>query len=411
MASSEIDRLIWLKRCSSYASFVPLVLYLPIGLALGVLRFFIFLHACLLSYLLPNGFPFKRLMLRVMLAVTGLPISTQGVPSNDCKKKVVIANHVSNLDPFILALLNPLILTLEAPSPQLASAKGKLTTYDIPGDRDHSDTINVVKNKMTECEEPLLFFPERLKTNGRSGILKFSMLPFELDCPIQPVTIQAYRYLFDIRVSTHSSTLFEDIAWCFLTPLTLFKIRYLPVTEKKRDESKEEFVVRVQQNMAKSMGLSASQFTHHDVIEHIKSVTTKERVPPPRIEPQKSPELTMTASPQPPQPTLTSSDAELTKMVKQVKDVLPDIPSQCILSDLRKTKDVDATIANILDGRIDPSQWKDTPEKPMISLSQGLSFKASNFENNARARQMSFQERKQAMLEAARLKYRTKHGL
>lgn len=408
MASSEIDKTIWLKRYSGFVSLVPLVLYLPIGLALGVLRFFIFLHACLISHILPDGFPLKRLILRVMLTVTGLPISVQGNPSVD-KRKVIIANHVTNLDPFILALLNPLILTLEPSSTQLACTKGKLKTYDIPGDRDQNNLVQVLKNKMRESTEPLLFFPERVKTNGRNSLLKFSKLPFDLDCPIQPVTIQAYRYLFDVRVSTHSSTLYEDIAWCFLTPMTLFKIRYLPVTEKKKDESKEDFVSRVQLNMAKSMGLSASELTHHDVIEHIKTTTAREIATAPTIVPHQASKPAVTS--QATQISPVSSDAELTKMLKQVRDVLPDVPSQSIMSDLRKTRDVDATITNILDGKVDTAQEKDVSEVPLTSLSQGVSFKASSFERSVKGRQLSFQERKQAMLETARLNYRIKHGL
>jgi len=414
-ALSGVEKLVWLKRYSSYSKLVPLVLYLPFGLAIGVLRFFIFLHACLLSFLLPNGFPLKRLILRIMLTVTGLPISIQGMPTIDCKKKVVIANHVTNLDPFILALLNPMILTLETSTPHLNCTKGKLKTLELPGDKDHSEVVQHVNAKIRDINEPLLFFPERFKTNGRNGVLKFSTLPFDLDCPIQPVTIQAYRYLFDIHVSTHSSSIYEDLFWCFLTPMTIFKVRYLPVTEPKQDESKDEFMKRVQVNMARSLGVTASDLTAHDVQDYVKKQAAKETAPraprrplPPRA-PVQAPLQAPVASP----PACQSGDAEVKVMLKQVKDVLPDVPDGCILADLRSTKDVDTTIANILDGRVDPSQYKDEPEKPLTSLTSnaGMLFKASSFAKLPKARQMSFQERKVAMLEAARLKYRIKHGL
>ena len=54
-----------------------------------------------------------------------------------------------------------------------------------------------------------------------------------------------------------------------------FVVRYLPVTERKQDEQNHEFVTRVQQNMARSLGLTASELTYHDVIEHIKSFSVK----------------------------------------------------------------------------------------------------------------------------------------
>lgn len=407
MASSEIRSTIWLSRCSSYSSLLPMVFYLPIGLCLGVIRFCIFLHACLLSYILPQRFPLKRLILRIMLAVTGLPISIQGNPCSDKKKKVFIANHVTNLDPFILSLLNPLILSLENPSSLLSSTKGKINTFVLPGDKDHNEVVNQAKKKVAENEAPLLFFPERIKTNGRKNILKFSTLPFELDYPIQPVTIQAYRYLFNINVSTFSSNLFEDIAWCFLTPMTVFKIRYLPVTERKRDEETLEFVTRVQLNMARSLGLSASELSSHDIVEHVKTVAVKGQVPSSRPVNQPSKNIPQTVLKESSQ----SLDSEMSKMVKQVQDVLPDVPSHCIVCDLRTTKDVDATIANILDGKVDTSNPKEISDKPSTSLSEGAAFKANTFPSDARGRQMSFKERKQAMLEAARLKYKMKHGL
>ena len=47
------------------------------------------------------------------------------------------------------------------------------------------------------------------------------------------------------------------------------------MTERKKDETNEEFVTRVQTNMAKSLGLSASQFTYNDVIDHIKTLSSR----------------------------------------------------------------------------------------------------------------------------------------
>lgn len=45
-----------------------------------------------------------------MLSVTGLPIAVQGALSTDVKKKILVANHITSLDPFILDFLHPDIL-------------------------------------------------------------------------------------------------------------------------------------------------------------------------------------------------------------------------------------------------------------------------------------------------------------
>lgn len=397
MLESEFESIISICRYPNYVSFLPLILYLPIGLALGVIRVGIFLHVCLMSYILPASFPFKCIILRVMLSVAGLPISTQGTIHTDSKKKILIANHVTNLDPFILALLYPSILTFESSTSQQQNSKH----FVLPADKSHSDILKNLKDKVEESNEPLLFFPEKIKTNGKSTLLKFSLLPFEADYPIQPVTIQVHRYFFDINVSTYASSFYEDLIWCLLLPVTCFKIKCLPITERKKDESREDFANRVQSNMAKSLGFSSSPYSSYDIKDFIKKRKLSDKA---LTHEQKLENLCpkhFTAEP-------VNEDDELQRMVKQVKDVLPDTPTHSILTDLKKTRDVDITITNILEGKI--SQPNPEPLVPR-SMPESLSFKASKFETQAFARQLSFAERKQAMLDAARLKYRIKHGL
>ncbi|KAH9491516.1 Ancient ubiquitous protein 1 [Bulinus truncatus] len=284
MSEFDLDSIIAINRYPSYVTLLPLVLYLPIGLALCLIRIFIFLHICLLSYILPAKFPFKCIILRVMLCVTGLPITSQGLLQTDNKKKIIIANHISSLDPFVFSLLHPNVLVIEN-----VNTSGHLQTYlnncfVLPSDKSRSEILKQLKDKVEESSEPILFFPEQIKTNGRSSLLKFSLLPFEVDIPIQPVTIQVHRYLFDINVSTYASSFYEDLIWCLLLPVTCFSVKYLPVTMNKRDESREEFAGRVQSNMAKSLNLRASSYNYYDVVEHCKRKQISERfVPVPKL--------------------------------------------------------------------------------------------------------------------------------
>uniref|UniRef100_A0A0B7AWK7 Lipid droplet-regulating VLDL assembly factor AUP1 n=1 Tax=Arion vulgaris TaxID=1028688 RepID=A0A0B7AWK7_9EUPU len=340
-----------------------------------------------------------------MLSATGLPISVQGVLNTDVKKKILVSNHVTNFDPFILTFLHPNVLVLDSPNcgkNQLKPSK----TFDLPSDKNRDDVLIMVKEKIRDSEEALLFFPEKLKTNGKTSLLKFSQLPFDVDCPIQPITIQVKRFFFDISVSTFSSSTYEDLIWCLILPLTLFKIKYLPVTERKRDETREEFATRFQSNMAKSLGLTTSSYSHHDVTEYIKKKTVvnqegpsaKHRAKLEDVPPSDSDRQVKTAT----------LDLEMERMVRQVKDVLPDTPTEIIVSDLKRTRDVDTSITNILEGKVEYSKPNQKVETSLRSP-EGLSFKATKFEINASARQLSFAERKQAMLEAARLIYRSKN--
>ncbi|CAG5118337.1 unnamed protein product [Candidula unifasciata] len=332
MADTEIERIISLARYTNYAALFPVLLYLPIGLLLGLIRLCIFIHICLLSYILPSSFPLKRVILRAMLSVTGLPIAVHGALSTDVKKKILVSNHVTSLDPFILDFLHPDILVLESAG-YSKSLLEPCRTFEIPADRNRQDIISMIKEKVTGSEETLLFFPEKSKTNGKASLLKFSHLPFELDCPIQPITIQTNRFFFDFAVSTYSSSAYEDLMWCLILPITLFKIKYLPVTERKRDETREEFEHRFQTNMAKSLGLTMSCYDHHDVTEYLKKksnvIQGKHRE---RLETQTSPDVQIQA-----QVKVDTSDAEIDQMLRQVKEVLPETPAECIISELSES--------------------------------------------------------------------------
>lgn len=46
------------------------------------------------------------------------------------------------------------------------------------------------------------------------------------------------------------------------------------MTERKRDETREDFEHRFQANMAKSLGLTMSCYDHHDVTEYLKKKST-----------------------------------------------------------------------------------------------------------------------------------------
>ncbi|KAI8793715.1 ancient ubiquitous protein 1 [Biomphalaria glabrata] len=402
MSESDLENIISFNRYPNYIALLPLILYLPIGLALCIVRIFIFLHVCLLSYILPAKFPYKSLILRVMLCVTGLPISSQGLLHTDSKKKIIIANHISSLDPFILSLLHPTVLAIENVKTSGHLQQSLNIYFPLPSDKSHAEVIKTLRDKIEESNDSLLFFPEQIKTNGKSSLLKFSLLPFEVDFPIQPVTIQATRYLFDINVSTYASSFYEDLIWCLLLPVTCFSIKYLPVTNNKPDENVADFASRVQSNMAKSLNLRASSFSYYDVTDYTKKKQVTERFtePAPRI-------VKNVSEPLLPKPVV-KEDEELKRLVQQVKDVLPDTPTHVILIDLKKTRDVDLTITNILEGRVDVSKPE---EKNSNTKTENLSFKAGKFESQASARQLSFAERKQAMLEAARIQYRIKHGL
>jgi ancient ubiquitous protein 1 len=132
----------------------------------------------------------------------------------------------------------------------------------------------------------------------------------------------------------------------------------------------------------------------------------------------------------PPVPRPAAVDGEIRRMATQVKEVLPHVPLNAIYKDLNKTRNVDNTITNILEGRVQfvPEQAGSTSANPQPSTSVASSTKsaapstsssdrdlfntaASTFARSAQERNKSFRERKELLIANARRRYIEKHNL
>lgn len=129
---------------------------------------------------------------------------------------------------------------------------------------------------------------------------------------------------------------------------------------------------------------------------------------------------------EPPRSTTTSLDYE--NMCRRVKEVLPQVPTDVIIRDLRITADVDESITRLLDGTVKytpinsaPSASTSSPlTKPSTSEASNklpttpanmpsLSTAASCFAQNSNERMKSLEERKKMLVEASRIRYLAKH--
>lgn len=83
-------------------------------------------------------------------------------------------------------------------------------------------------------------------------------------------------------------------------------------------------------------------------------------------------------------------------------NLLPRKHNECSSSSAERTNDVDATIANILEGRVKPVP----PPKPSEAVApSSYRTAAGRWGQSADERHLSFAERKQAFLENARRRY------
>jgi ancient ubiquitous protein 1 len=381
---------------------VTVILYFPVGLMLAVLRIFIGFHAYIVAWLLPKASFVRRIVLRVMCGVVGLLV-IQDDPNPDNRRmkcRVLVANYTSPIDRLAVEMLFPIVM----PSMwDLPSSLMWLLGYEDMGAKHGRETL--IQNAKKHCHEslyPLLAFPEGATTNGKAGLLKFSVWPFSLDEPVQPIVIKIVRpWITPLTPSVAGSSWWSDLFWFLFVPYSCFHIRLLPVITQFEDETVQEFARRAQELMAASLLLTPTKFTSADKIDFLKQQQQRQ---------DSYHEVNNRSG--------VGMSSAMDMMVSQVQNVLPHVPAHIICQDLNLTKDVDLTINNILEGRVasflteqPPVEAVRTGSPPPTETSlTGVSKPTASFPRTSAERHLTFAERKKAMLNSARQRYLEKHG-
>lgn len=417
-----IDKLFDAKRFSSESKWILVILYFPIGLLLTVLRFFIGFHVYVVACILPKTSAVRCFVLRVMCGVLGLIVIQHDLENRNSRSRIIVSNYTTPFDHVAIELVKPNVMPSIWDLPNILVW---LLGYRDMGAKHGRETL--IQNASRHCQDssiPLLAFPEGATTNGKAGLLKFSVWPFSLEQNVQPVTIELKRPLICVAPSILNSKWWADLLWFFFVPFSVFHLRYLPEMSQTDDETPQEFAKRVQTAMAESLNVEPTMFTSGDKMEYVKRHFFSPPPPPAGSANLRSGAPSSAVAP--------ASEMEL--MVSQVKVVLPHVPVEAIHKDLVLTKDIDLTITNILEGRVvfspeEPAIEADrasspvcpccasSPHKPRVqntstsSNSSSSSVSAGTFPKKPQDRQRSFEERKKELLENARLRYIKKQGL
>ncbi|XP_052250890.1 lipid droplet-regulating VLDL assembly factor AUP1-like isoform X1 [Dreissena polymorpha] len=405
----EISALVTESRFPPGFKYALMVLYFPIGVFLIVCRVLIALHTYMVVCLMPRAAA-RRQFVRGMFGVLGVHIWVEEDPSTiSDTPRVLVSNNTSVLDHCVIDVVIshfvPYHSNVPKPLQWVLGYKDLVTGVckeNIPRD---------LRNFIQEHKIPLLIQPEGATTNG-SGLLKFNPLAFELQLAVQPVSIHLSRLSFPCALSTMDSPRWTDVLWCFFAPVTVYKLKTHPLMVKNEEESVEDFAERVREVISTALTIERTDLTAADLAEHVKRLKS-------------SPQTITRTKPMPSQPAgnygnsgscVDSLDSELRRMIQQVKDVLPQVPVIAVKKDLEITKDVDATITNILEGRV---EYCEEEVKPVTSASSptcvldkdSTLFRASSFSRNPNDRHLSLEDRKRLMLETARLRYKEKHNV
>uniref|UniRef100_A0A1B6G5A6 Lipid droplet-regulating VLDL assembly factor AUP1 n=1 Tax=Cuerna arida TaxID=1464854 RepID=A0A1B6G5A6_9HEMI len=395
MASPEIKDLFFKTRFVSGWHLLGVVIYSPVGLVLALLRVFISLQAYLLALLLlvPELSFIRGLVLRLIGLVLGIFVIEENPSQRDKSVKVLVANHVTVLDHI------PVHLVTGCFSPSVWDV-WPLCLKVFEGSQDKHTFGTNLRSHLSSCTAPLLLQPEETPTNGRVGLLRFSPWCATVAPTVQPVCLQPWRPL-EITTSTVSATFSTDLFWFLFSPVTVFRIRYLPVVKRQEGESDEDMADRIAQSIAKELGLVSTKFTAKDKLEYKKRYLVELSRSSITHSSQSAPRI----------------NYEIQRMASQVAEVLPYVPYDAIIRDLSRTRSVDLTISNVLEGAVrftplPPEQRASTSSSNRTQMSSTVSSEAScSFPRSAQDRMMTFVERKARLIEAARQRYMEKHGL
>jgi len=315
-----------------------IIAYFPFGVILAVLRVFIALNAVLLTILL-NKYPYvRRSLLRIMLGVLGLIVKEKenSVPKNS---RVLVSNYLSMFDHIALHLAIGTFTPTKTFSSSMAFFFGP-SVCSLSNENASTESSVLKQFISNDQEKSLLLFPEGAFTSGKRALLKFSTLPAVISDSLQPVAITIKRPSFaNINLSVLGSRNISEIFWFLFVPFTKFEYKLLEVINRCEEETNETLMSKVELAISQELNISTSNITKNDKEEYEKKYLL---------------ELAENARKQNRHVSLNNfkEDPEVLRMAVQVSDVLPYVPQNVIVANLRRTRSVDITITNILDGTI-----------------------------------------------------------
>ncbi|OXU18819.1 hypothetical protein TSAR_002140 [Trichomalopsis sarcophagae] len=393
MSQIDIKELFDESRFPSGWKLLSILIYIPVGLVLVLLRLLVCLQLWIFASILPDSQTLRLFLNRGLAFAFGIivKVSPDG-EKRDEQARIVIANNISALDDFILSAAAKTV------TPSLSNLPDSLNNALGLKKMNMSSTdalVAEIKRFLPTSKTSISLQPEFSATNSRKALLKFNTWPFNIEQAVQPVVLRAWRSEFvDIRLTSIASSWWTDVMWFMIVPYTIFTVKFLKV---KRNADPNVLVREVEKEIAQELKIETSVHTVSDKTEYEKRYIME------KVHNRTPQNPNVSGSP-------VVASVEMQRMARQVSEVLPLVPHNVILRDLLKTRNVDVTITNILDGIVTytPEQ---SPTTSTPSSSKSKPSVSAPKTSNASTTALTFQERKAKMIAEARARYIEKHGL
>ena len=266
--------------------FVAMALYLPLGVALVVVRVVttfvvtLFLFAAPASYASAAGTVALNVLWVVFGGVLRVRCADGGTPAEARSRlrsaRVIVSNHLSQADSWPFRVLTPIACVIRetylGTSRWLPVAKLTTAAFDpiyvpTPGSRGEAEEraaraatkAAVERHVRDAASKPLLYFPEGSITNGR-GLMRFSAFVFGLDVPVTPVAVSFWEP-WPLALDTVWSPLHWNLLRMAYQPCHVVELAVLPTLAARAGEEPPAFAERTATDLANELGIAATPHT------------------------------------------------------------------------------------------------------------------------------------------------------
>lgn len=327
--SVSIESIFNKNRFPQGPALILVLLYVPVGVVIFILRLFISLQLFLASSILPYDTYLRSLVLRTLYSILGLVVREEYEDKKDKGCRIITTNHITPFDHLAVSLVIPCVTPSVYDLP--AGLSNLLCYRDLGVTRGREALRANVRTFLSDANSPpLLLHPEGATTSGNISLMKYGSWAFDLDGSVLAVGVKVWRCpVPPIAPSVLGASWAADLCFTLFCPLTVFTIKYIGKISRIEGESPEDFSARVQSATATALGLQTSNHTVADKVEYMKRAARA---------------LAMASNP--------LLSPEIHNMALQVREVLPYLPLDIIKRDLVRTRNVDATLTNFLEGNI-----------------------------------------------------------
>jgi len=395
---SKLNDQRFLTNCD-LVSFLILIVYSPIGLALLAIRSLMLIVLYIILHIAPN-LSSNKTIIKLLLFAFSLRIRFNNDESrlkmanfqhSEIKSlpKIIVCNYTSPFDYLIVKSLINSAKQVNNPS---------LFSLAFNSGVKHLSSAN--------SKQPVICFPELQNTNGEFGLLEFQFKREDIAnlSNSNQILLLSLKHERNNLLPINENYSSGDILSIIINLFHPFKCIYIGTIKDEVtlniDESEESikaFNKNLQSTIARDLKLVPTKYSYKDVQRELSK---------PRVV------VRAAQAPAARTPEQLSTDSRFNRILGNIQEVLPDATSHEVCKSIEQTKsyDIDTLIANILDVRA-TQPVRDAAKAPQQQQQKASNSGNVKFRNPyaEKLRNLTYKERKELLIAESRQRYILRH--